>query len=320
MTVKPAMNSVAQPSLAAGSPGIPAQCSGEIAPSREQGCSPHPQAGKPALRCRAFTLIEMLVVIAIIGIIAGLSVPALVNMKKSDAAAAATRQLLDDVARARQLAISQRSTVYMVFVPRNFWDDNGHQPNATAYNALSVADKSNAVNLLDKQLIGYNFVSLREVGGQPGQSRPKYLTEWRTLPEGMFIPEYKFTNRAPATAINIRDTSGATPIDHYVNGFAVTNVIPFPTADALPSPTAGYAWLPYLAFNHLGQLVSDLDEEVIPLARGTANPSLDVNKRPLYAPPALQEKPPGNSMDSGYTLVYVDRLTGRARVERQKIQ
>ena len=319
MTVKPAMNSVAQPSLAAGSPGIPARCLGEFAPGSEQGCSPHPQAGKPALRCRAFTLIEMLVVIAIIGIIAAMSVPALINMKKSDAAAAATRQLLDDVARARQLAISQRSTVYMVFVPANYWVHASIQSNPQ----LKFGDRLAVTNLLDKQLIGYNFVSLREVGEQPGQSHPKYLAEWRTLPEGMFIPEYKFTNRAPGiTTLNIKDTSGAVPIDHFVNGFAVTDVIPFPLADTLlpATPGADYVSLPYLAFNHLGQLISDLDEEVIPLARGTANPALDVNKKPLYSPPLLEEKPPGNSMDSGYTLVYVDRLTGRARVERQKIQ
>ena len=268
---------------------------------------------RPALR-GAFSLVEMLVVIAIIAIVAGITVPALNNMKKSDAAAAATRQLLDDVARARQLAISQRSTVYMVFVPQNFW-------NYPAYAALAAADKSNAVNLLAKQLIGYNFVSLREVGEQPGQSHPKYLGEWRALPEGTFIPEYKFTNRAVGiTTVNIQDTSVIPTLNHYVNGFAVTNAIPFPTPEALPSPTAGYVWLPYLAFNHLGQLISDLDEEVIPLARGLVNPALDVNKNPLYAPPTLEEKPAGNSTNSAYNLIYIDRLTGRARVERQNPQ
>ena len=314
MSVKPTMHPVAQPSLAAGSPGIPARCSEVSAPHGEQGCSPHPQAGKPALR-RAFTLVEMLVVIAIIGIVAAISVPALKNFQKADASAAATRQLLDDVARARQFAISQRSTVYMVFVPQNFWND-------PAYTALAPADKGTAATLLDKQLIGYNFISLRAVGEQPGQSHPKYLSEWRTLPEGMFIPEYKFANRVPANVINIKDTSGATPIDHFVNGFAVTNVIPFPLADTVPvtPPTAGYVWMPYLAFNHLGQLVSDLDEEVIPLAQGTANPAYDVNKKSTFAPPTLTEKPPGNSTNSAYTLIYVDRLTGRAHIERQKLK
>ena len=73
---------------------------------------------------RAFTLIELLVVISILGIMAALTVPVLKNFAKSDATLSASRQLLDGVARARQLAISQRTTVYMVFVPTNFWNDS----------------------------------------------------------------------------------------------------------------------------------------------------------------------------------------------------
>ena len=76
----------------------------------------------------AFTLIEMLVVISILGILAALVVPALKNFGNSNVTISASRQLLDDVARARQLAISQRTTVYMVFVPTNFWENNLNVP------------------------------------------------------------------------------------------------------------------------------------------------------------------------------------------------
>src|SRR5712671_2088184 len=100
-----------------------------------------------ASRAAAFTLIELLVVISIVGLLAGLAVP-VVNNFKPNVVAGATRQLLDDVARARQYAISQRTTVFMVFVPTNFWKDQYYSSSVT-----TLADKSKADRLLDKQMI-----------------------------------------------------------------------------------------------------------------------------------------------------------------------
>jgi len=70
---------------------------------------------KSAPHNSAFTLIEMLVVISIIGILAAITMPVVANFRKADSMLAATRQLQDDVERARMLAISQRTTVYMIF-------------------------------------------------------------------------------------------------------------------------------------------------------------------------------------------------------------
>src|SRR5271156_3856435 len=122
----------------------------------------------------------MLVVIAILGIIAGLAVPALKNLGKSDANLSAARQLLDDVGRARQLAIANRTTVYMVFVPTNFW---GTLPNPW-FNSLTPAAQAVATNLCDMQMTGYNFIANGAVGDQPGRHSWHYLAQWQSLPDG----------------------------------------------------------------------------------------------------------------------------------------
>src|SRR6185503_14502554 len=81
--------------------------------------------------------IELLVVIAIIGILAALLAPVLKNFSKPDVTVSATRQMLDDMARARQLAISERSTVFVVFVHSNFWTDPLRQGGADQWAAMS---------------------------------------------------------------------------------------------------------------------------------------------------------------------------------------
>jgi prepilin-type N-terminal cleavage/methylation domain-containing protein len=280
----------------------------------------------------AFTLIELLVVIAIIGILAALLGPTLKGLLKPNATIAATRQMLDDVARARQLAISERSTVFMVFVPQGFWTDPLKKGPVNQWPNLPVPIQQSTVvtQLYAAQWNGYMMVSLRDVGDQPGRTFPKDLVRVKTLPRGAFIAPFKFTNApaypfdTPAYVTNRADL----PI--YV--FQTTNAIPFPTSDALTNPIFAnliknnpnrYVTVPYIAFNYLGQLASGDGkvlpyDENIPLAYGSIAPAVNpTNKMPIQGIPSVIESPDGNSTNTAYNVIHIDRLTGRARLERQ---
>ena len=275
-----------------------------------------------------FTLVELLVVISILAILAYLTMPALKSWSKSDATISASRQLLDGVARARQLAISQRTTVYMVFVPTNFWvDANGNaapNPNNLWYNSLTPAVQSAATNLCDKQLTGYTFMAYGAMGDQPGNHKWHYLAPWQDLPEGAFIALAKFAN-SPSQWYPMNDpVSGA--LLFYICGFNVTNTIPFPTETNTQFTTPDLPFLPYIAFNYLGQLTVDgmnlaqLDE-YIPLAKGSISLARDATTKALqFDSPDVMEMPPGNSTNASYNVVHIDRLTGRAVLEFQKVR
>ncbi len=269
---------------------------------------------------RAFTLIELLVVIAIIGLLAGLAMPVLHNFKPNYTASF-TQQLLTDLARARQLALSQRTTVYMVFVQTNFWNDPVAPANLTVGNNWTPSDSLQASNLLDKQAVGYNFVSLHSMGDQPGRPSVHYLSSWKTLPDGGFIHPAKFQKYLGTTPVmTIYTNPPPFPPAFRIFGFNQTNTIPFPQENTKPSPMprTPYVSLPYIAFDYMGRLASGRDE-IIPISRGSVLFARDIAKRPRIGLPAFNEQPPGNTTN-GYNVVYVDWLTGRARALQQEIR
>jgi prepilin-type N-terminal cleavage/methylation domain-containing protein len=280
----------------------------------------------------AFTLIELLVVISILGLLAMLTLPVLKNFGKSNAALSGARQLLDGVARARQLAVSQRTTVYMVFLPVNFWiDSNRTFPGGAGSWWGNLPDdlRPAVTNLADKQLSGYNFVAYGAMGDQPGQHAWHYLDRWQALPEGTFVALRKFT-LAPNYSYIISNSLTHTFFNVY--GFQTNGSVPFPSERGANTYTARIV-LPYVAFNYLGQLTFDGQtladrDEYIPLANGSVFAAMNtISKMPILvgAPPVpnspdVQENPPGNSTNISYNLVHIDRLTGRAVLKFHKMQ
>lgn len=66
-------------------------------------------------RSQGFSLVEMLVVVTIIGLMAGVSVPAFLNFLKAFRLRTAGRQVLGDMHLARQRAITKSRDVYVFF-------------------------------------------------------------------------------------------------------------------------------------------------------------------------------------------------------------
>ena len=266
---------------------------------------------------RAFTLTELLVVIGIIGVLATASVPAIRSLSRTNTKAAGDRQMLDELAYARQLAINGHKTVYLVFVPPTM---RGHFD--TIRNELRHAEWARQLrqttNLVNGQYTAYALFSRRTVGDQPGRQTPRYLTAWRHLPDGVLFRTNKFVDLGNQWSAMVKQVYGS----QYTNYPLPYARFPFPAAD---SPLMR---LPYLAFDPFGKVLyeeggyttlqNDQQYAWLTLTRG----SIFYPKSPqmkwaydLQAAPDVVETPRFNRTD-----IRVNWLTGRARVEEVKIQ
>src|SRR5579871_3205300 len=122
----------------------------------------------------AFTLIEMLIVIGLIGVLAALTMPTIRSLSRGDVITIGLRQLTDDLNYARLRAINGRSPVYVVFFPNQSYSPTpltAMQANIT--NFISTNHAAN--HLLSCQLSSYAIFAGRTLGDQPGQPTPHYF-------------------------------------------------------------------------------------------------------------------------------------------------
>jgi prepilin-type N-terminal cleavage/methylation domain-containing protein len=264
----------------------------------------------PCGRFRAFTLLELMVVIAIIGFIAAMTLPHVSGFNRANTVAAATRQLVDDVARARNRALANRSVVYMVFLPA-YWNTLQNLENQALQDSLQLSPQF--TNLLTHQYAAYALYSSRTVGDQPGQHFPHYLTEWQTLPSGIYIWPGQFNPALQTVTVNTTNTFNNSTNSDAVSPFATNVSFYFPSINSGASMN-----MPYIAFTPQGTLLTPTNQYIM-LTRGSIMYPQSSNGVPTVAPPDPEEAPPGNETNNP-CLIKIDWLTARASVVQNQFQ
>jgi len=241
-------------------------------------------------RGNAFTLLELMIVVVIIGTLAAISLPAMKDMGKANRMNAAINQLLDDITLARQRAINGQTVVHVVFVPPNV--------NYFTFNTADARDLELGRQLLDGGYTRYALFAERTVGDQPGRPQFRYLTDWRSLPDGVIIATDQFL-----------DPNTWNPNSGLPRPFRRIK-IPFPTSNGISND------IPHIAFNELGSLVTSRGDETIELKEASIFSTR--NQNGTVDDFDVREVNPGQY--ANYTRIIIDAFTGRARIDRPQIK
>lgn len=264
-------------------------------------------------RDKAFTLLEMLVVLTIIAILAGLTLPAFKGLRKANILDSALRQMLDDVSLARQYAISGRTTVHMVFVPpevavMSYRDAQG----------VPLAPTAPVRKLINRIANGafrsYAIYAERTAGDQPGRPQDQYLTPWRLLPQGVILKTNEFMGAAAFNAVY----ATAAPAEDRPLQYAF---LPFPASGVYPTVSGNPALIPHIAFDPQGRLMytggnDAFKNEVIDLIEGSVLTKRDDNDQLLF----YDVRQLGTPNTNAFNRISIDAFTGRSRIWQPTIQ
>ncbi len=259
------------------------------------------------LGAAAFTLLELLTVIAIIGILAALTLPT-INTFRQNPLGSASRQMLDDLSYARRRAIADHTAVYVVFIP-----PASYLPDALK-TGLRTIDQQ---RLLRGQYVSYALYEKRQIGEQPGRSTPHYITSWRTLPRGTAIASQKFGTSAQSPVRVLPNAE--TPFDYYTFDYDPKSN---PQIYYNPEDGSPAAPFPQIAFNYNGGLLSSpspAGKEVIPLTRAGVAVPKNADGSLKWAAASFAENP-ASGWSNTYNHIVIDGPTGRARVEKQEVK
>jgi hypothetical protein len=168
------------------------------------------------------------------------------------------------------------------------------------------------------QYDAYALVSLSSVGDQPGQHHARYVTDWRTLPNGVIFAPFEFTiTNSPTNLTTTNTLSGITNVN-VIQPWA-TVAVPFPSVYAPNGLVSTVMKLPCIGFTPQGSLTTSFTNQYIALARGTVFYPTDTNGIPLFEPPNWAENPPGNDANNP-NLIQIDWMTARATLVQNQFQ